>query len=341
MLDPLILDRQQILAFRRRVGALDERLLAGSDALRLAGWAGLQDSMPRAAVLSLHARVRGIEPQVLIDPSLSQVWGPRYSVYVVAERDAAVFTLGRWPDDPARQQRATVLADRLRAILNGERVPYGEVGERLRLNPNSLRYATTTGTVRIRWDGARQPLVWTVPAPQIDPAEARQELARRYLHIWGPGTHARFAEWAGVSQTSAAATFHALRRSLVPVRTPVGQAVILSDDEDALRAAPGADQGARLLPSGDAYYLLQGDERALLVPDATRRGELWTSRVWPGAVLLGGELRGTWRRAGHVVTVTPWERLSAAGREAIEAEALALPLAGLGRAITVRWDARF
>ena len=52
----LNLTRPQILAFRRHVGALDERLPRGRRSLRRAAWAGLQDSMPRAALLSIHAR---------------------------------------------------------------------------------------------------------------------------------------------------------------------------------------------------------------------------------------------------------------------------------------------
>jgi hypothetical protein len=54
--------REQILAFRRAVGALDARLPPGAKSLRRAAWAGLQDSMPRAAVLSIYARVEGTEP---------------------------------------------------------------------------------------------------------------------------------------------------------------------------------------------------------------------------------------------------------------------------------------
>ena len=54
---PLELTRAQILAFRRQVGALEERLPRGARSLRQAAWAGLQDSMPRAALLSIHARV--------------------------------------------------------------------------------------------------------------------------------------------------------------------------------------------------------------------------------------------------------------------------------------------
>jgi len=68
--------RQQILAFRRRVGALDERMPMGSKSLRRAAWAGLQDSMPRAALLSLHARIGGVEPSTWEHPSLAQLWGP-------------------------------------------------------------------------------------------------------------------------------------------------------------------------------------------------------------------------------------------------------------------------
>ena len=58
---PLKLTRKQILAFRRRVGSLDTRMPLNATSLRRAGWAGLQDSMPRAALLSLHARITGVK----------------------------------------------------------------------------------------------------------------------------------------------------------------------------------------------------------------------------------------------------------------------------------------
>src|SRR5438105_14706097 len=97
----LDLTRPQILAFRRHVGALDQRLPRGRRSLRIAAWAGLQDSMPRAALLSIHARVEGTGPSTWEDPSLVQLWGPRYSAYVIPARDLAVFTLGRLPDEAA------------------------------------------------------------------------------------------------------------------------------------------------------------------------------------------------------------------------------------------------
>ena len=94
----------------------------------------------------------------------------------------------------------------------------------------------------------------------------------------------------------------------------------------------------RLLPSGDAYYLLQGADRELLVPDAPRRGELWTSRVWPGAVLVAGEIAGTWRRAQAKLTIDPWRRFSRLEREAVELEAHSLPLPGVEGQIVVGWS---
>src|SRR3989442_15583069 len=109
----LNLTRAQVLAFRRRVGALDERLPPGRRSLRRAAWAGLQDSMPRAARLSIHARAEGTEPSTWEDPSLVQLWGPRFSAYVVAARDFAVFSLGRLPDEPEGRRIAQDLATRL------------------------------------------------------------------------------------------------------------------------------------------------------------------------------------------------------------------------------------
>src|SRR5690348_8290887 len=123
---PLELTRPQILAFRRRVAALDERLPPGARSLRQAAWAGLQDSMPRAALLSIHARVDGAHPAIWEDPSLVQVWGPRFSTYVVPARDRALFTLGRFPEDARGRAVAEEVAARLSAFLDGRRMSDAE-----------------------------------------------------------------------------------------------------------------------------------------------------------------------------------------------------------------------
>ncbi|MGZ4136825.1 MAG: DNA glycosylase AlkZ-like family protein [Actinomycetota bacterium] len=333
----LDLTRAQVLGFRRLVGALDERLPSGRRSLRVAAWAGLQDSMPRAALHSIHARVEASTPSTWEDPSLVQLWGPRYNVFVVAGRDLGVFSLGTLPDDEKGRRGAEDLAAALHAHLDGRRTSYGDAGTALGVNPNSLRYAAATGTVVIRWEGARAPTVWTVPPPAMTSGEARLELARRYLHVYGPTTPDAFARWAGISARGGLAAFEALQRSLAPVRTPIGDAWILARDVPDVRADPRPAAAARLLPSGDAYFLLYGSDRRLLVPQEDRRLALWTSRVWPGALLVDGEVVGTWRRANQVVSIEPWIRLSKRARDAVEAEAVSLPLPGLRDRIAVVW----
>ena len=329
--------RKQILSFRRRVGGLDARLPMRSHSLRRAAWAGLQDSMPRAALLSLHARVEGVEPSTWEHASLAQLWGPRYHTYVVPKRDFALFSLGRLPDNTKGRLRAERIAHQLHAHLEGARTTDRDIGRALGVG-YELRYAAPTGTVAIRWDGARAPTVWSVAAPEIDPADARRELARRYLHIFGPATADEFAHWAGVSRRAGADAFASLEDSLLPVRSPLGDQWLLADDEPAMRAAETPDGSALLLPSGDAYFLLHGAERELLVPRADQRERLWTPRVWPGALLVEGEIRGTWRRAKRTVRIDPWVRLSRTTREAVEAEAGALPLPGIDGGIEVVWS---
>jgi hypothetical protein len=334
----LDLSREQILAYRRHVGGLDERWPKSERSLRQAAWAGLQDSMPRAALLSLHVRVEDIGPSGWEDPGLVQLWGPRFNAYVVPRPDLAVFSLGRLPSDPRGLRRAEEIAERLDAFLDGRSLSATEIGRGLGIHPNALRYASPTGRVLIRWDGARQPTVWTVPAPGVDPTDARLELARRYLHVFGPTTPEAFAQWAGIMLPLGHAAFEALRDSLVPVRGPIGQGWLLNEDEPAIRAPAEGAGPARLLPSGDAYFLLQRPDRELLVPEADRRRLLWTPRVWPGAVLVAGEIVGTWRRANRVVTVEPWRRLSRAERDAVKGEAAKMPLPGVSGPITIRWS---
>jgi DNA glycosylase AlkZ-like len=294
--------------------------------------------MPRAAVLSIHARVADTASDAWADPALVQVWGPRFSVFAVAAQDRAVFTLGRLAGDPAATKRAEDTADRLEAFLDGREMKFGEAGHGMGVPHNSLRYGASTGRLLLRWDGARQPTVRVVPAPDVDPLDAGAELARRYLHIYGPTTATSFARWAGVGPQGAATSFDAIAVELLAVRTPIGDGWILSADQPSFLRTPDEPAPARLLPSGDAYWLLQGADRELLVPHEASRPLLWTPRVWPGALLVDGEICGTWRRANADVDIAPWRTLTAAERNAVEAEAAALPLPDLAGRIRVRWE---
>ena len=306
--------------------------------MRAAAAVGLTDSVPRAALLSLHARLHDVPSGILDDPVLTQVWGPRYSVYVVAADDVAPFTLGRLVSGARQLERAQDIAGRLAALVaDTGPITMSAAGRALGIHPNALRYAAPTGTVRIRWDGARQPTVTVVAPPAVDARDARRELLRRYLHHLGPATPDAFSSWAGMRARPAAEAFADLADELLAVATPVGPGWILAADEPSFRDAPDPVEGVRLLPSGDAYWLLWDRARDLLVDVPERRDALWTSRVWPGAVLLAGEIVGTWRRAGAVAAVAPWRRLTGAQRAAIEAEVASMPLPDLVTPVAVSW----
>jgi hypothetical protein len=293
--------------------------------------------MPRAALLSIHARVAGTRPTTWEDPTLVQLWGPRFSAYVVAREDLAVFSLGRYSEAGRSRREADDLAERLATFTAGRRMLHEDAGRGVGVHPNRLRYAATTGTVLIRWDGARQPTIWTVRRPEVEPHDARFELARRYLHVFGPGAPEAFARWAGIGTPDGRMAFEGLEAELTRVRTLLGDGWILADDEPSFLEPAGAPAPARLLPSGDAYCLLWGADRELLVPEPARQARLWTSRVWPGAILVGGEIVGTWRRAQADVTLEPWTRLSGTQHAAVEEEAHALPLPDVEGRLRVRW----
>lgn len=72
--------------------------------------------------------------------------------------------------------------------------------------------------------------------------------------------------------------FEALADELTPVHTPIGDAWILASDEARFLAQPGPPALARLLPSGDAYFLLWGADRTLLVQEAKRRDDTRVAR---------------------------------------------------------------
>ena len=143
--DPEItVDRDTIRRFRLHTNGLEQRARVGAPAVRAATWAGCQDSMPRAAILSLHARMRGVTTAVLERPDLIQVWGPGFSAYVIVADDVAVFTLGRLPSSGQRRRRAFELAEALAPILAEGRITYRSAGKRLGVDPNQLRYAANT-----------------------------------------------------------------------------------------------------------------------------------------------------------------------------------------------------
>jgi hypothetical protein len=165
---------------------------------------------------------------------------------------------------------------------------------------------------------------WLGKAPsRADPAAARAELVRRFLHCYGPSTHQRFAEWTGRSPKDARAAFELVAEELAEVSLGGKQrGWALASDRKALDSPP-SPSGVRLLPVRDPY--LQQRDRSTVVKDDRARKRLWQPVSGPGGILADGEIVGTWRsRLGGTrltVEVEPFGRLSRGIREGVEVEA--------------------
>jgi hypothetical protein len=305
-----------VVAARLAAQHLDRRL-PESGRVRAAR-CGLQDGAPRSAVLALYARAGGTTAEAWEDPAFVQVWGPRGAVWVVPAADVAVFTLGLLPRDESLREAAEQDADVLAAALGGDRVRKREALDAVGGRVDRLLRAAPTGRVRLRWDG-RDTWVWTVPPPSVDPDAARAELLRRFLTALGPATAAGFATWAGLTPADARATWEVVAEEPSPNRTPHHPPAL----------------GVRLLPPGDLF--LQAPDRDLLVPDAARRAAVWPlGTPQPGALLVDGELTGTWRRRGHRIEIAAFDEPAEETRRAAEEEAAGFPL-DLARPVEVRW----
>ena len=322
----------QILAYRLWVNHLALRLDRGH--VDEAAFVGLQDSVPRSALLSLHARVEEIEFESWDDSGLVQVWGPRGAVYVISRSDFAVFTLGRLPRNSGRRRVVEEDAARIRDLLGrADRPSLRTVTEG---SVRRVREAAASGTIGIRWDGSRID-VWSIESPDDDAEACRRELARRYFRAFGPSTPPAFAIWAGIDRHDADTTFERLRPELVEVRLGGSVRWIPAETQDLLTAFDDAPDTTRVLPPGDAYLLTR--DRALVVPDPVLRSRLWPQRnVPPGGVLLKGELVGTWRRHGHAFTISSWRVIPSREKELIEAEVAAMPPLATGQP-SVTWTA--
>jgi len=164
---------------------------------------------------------------------------------------------------------------------------------------------------------------WLRSAPrEPDRISARAELARRFLHCYGPVTAQQFAEWTQRSLGDARDAFSLIEEELAGVAVDRKPAWLLGRDQKAF-SSPPQPEGARLLPVQDPF--LQQRDRPTLLPEETTRRKLWQPVRGPGGVLVDGEIVGTWRartkRALLELTVDPFGRLLRTARDAIEAEA--------------------
>lgn len=321
--------RDQAVAYRLRTHRLDARLPAGS--YELAARFALQDSAPRSALLSLHARVDGCEPDAWAHPRLIQTYSPRWAVHILPVADFGLFTRGRLPIDPDEQSAVETAADRICRTLDGRevrpsRMPGGSLP--------ALRMACASGRIALRWTTSAL-YAREVPRPELDLAAARTELCRRHVHAFGPTTPTAFGWWAGLSAPDARRIWQQLAPELVPVSVDGHRAWILAADESTLRSVAPV-HGVRLLPAEELRLFGCDRTGMFIAPRSVDPGPLFDTFYTHG-VLADGALIGSWARSGGKVRVRLGTAPPEALRAAIEAEALSFPIPKAKLSVTIEW----
>ena len=159
------------------------------------------------------------------------------------------------------------------------------------------------------------------PAQPITDVPARLDPVRAYLHHLGPAGPAEVAGYLDAPLAEVRAHWPDDVRGVQVEGSPEHRWV-LAEDGDALRGGPDAELLVRLLGPFDLY--LQGRDRELLVPDPARRKDLWRTLGRPGAILVDGDIVGTWRprAAGRRLRleIAPWHPWDADVEAAVDRE---------------------
>ncbi|WP_030332652.1 winged helix DNA-binding domain-containing protein [Micromonospora parva] len=345
-----MVDRHQVMNFRVRAQQLDrdEGTLADTAVLDI----GVQNTGPDGARWALA--VRGVDVRALSDRDVVLLWTVRGAPHLyrrpdIAQVAAAVEPFseadaGKRVYDAAKPLKAAgidtlaaldEIAARMRAIVSTPTVK-GDVSGRLatalpepylrfcrpcdatHLYEMPFRLAAVRAGLELRLDTSPPVLHRITRFRKAAAAGERFDLIRAYLRLLGPATPKQVADYLDAPLKDVKA-----RWPDDVIEVTVGGEVrsLLAVDEEALGSADGT--GTRLLGPYDLF--LQAKDRATLVPDSAHAKQLWPVLGRPGAVLVDGELVGTWRprKSGKTFTVAvqPWRRLSDATRKAVTGQA--------------------
>lgn len=161
-----------------------------------------------------------------------------------------------------------------------------------------------------------------VGRPLAPSQEDGKNLARKFLHCYGPAAPGDFAEWLGCSGAQARRLWACLEEEAVPVDVGGKRRFLLAADRDRL-LCPEPPRRELLLLGGHDPYLDQR-EREVLLPNKARQRQVWKTTANPGAVVYRGEIAGIWtsrkKKDGAELSITLWREIPGKERLAQLAE---------------------
>ncbi len=305
--------------------------------------AGLQTQYAPSAYIGLWSRLAGFRREsltrALIDREAVQATLMRATIPVVSRRDFRLFAAGirasrrEWWERV--QKRALEGVDMDAAVEL--------VRTTLRDGPRSQRELVKlleeAGFPRICWSAAgiyvdmvRVPPSGTwerrradlfaladewLPHENVTEEDGVEHLVRRYIGGFGPAAVADIAGWAQVPLAKFKPVVE--RLDLVRYRDDAGR--ILYDLPNLSLTDPATPAPVRLLPTWDATLLVHA-RRAAIMPERFRP-IVFSTKLPPSmpTFLVDGSVAGSWRFEDGRVTIEPFEELTRAQREEVEAEA--------------------
>jgi hypothetical protein len=341
-------DRARVLAYRVGAQQLDRPDIAVDELAVLD--IGVQDTPYGSAALALAARSRRSSANAGLVP----IWSVRGAPHLHRPADLPALASALWPlsDADATARIAvtpikegaklgisafTAAARAMRDVVT-EPMPKGAVSTAVSARvPESLTYWCRACAAQHISGGLFQQVgvlagvgldrsrgdTWLAPVPGWPgvPTQAAgtADLIAAYLRLLGPATPAEAAKFLDTAKTAARPAWP---DGLIEISVDGRRTWLPADRVDALRSAQRPDV-VRLLPPSDPF--LQARDRDLLVPDRDRQKEVWRILGNPGALLVDGEVAGTWRpkKSGSrlEVTVVPFERVPARVRKTVQTEA--------------------
>lgn len=294
---------RQLLLERRRISPLAaiERV------------AGLQAQWPPSPYIGLWSRVEGFRratlERALVRGDVLKPTVMRGTLHLVTTRDyplfyAALRDMPTW-FQPQHLEHARGLLAEVRAlapITQAEALAHVRSHGHEELDARRIVHALRRhahllhGPDSALWTTTPKALYHPVPEPaELDGAEARTELVRRYLRAFGPSSKADVADWSGLRIRD----FEHALESLPTYLDEYGRTLY-----DVPRAPlPAADTPApvRFLPKWDNTLLAHADRRRVIT-DELRRGVVGRNGDVAATVLVDGVVAATWTytRAGTV-----------------------------------------
>jgi hypothetical protein len=171
------------------------------------------------------------------------------------------------------------------------------------LKPSAYRGELCFGPGQGKTATFMNPRGWIKNWQPIEPEQALQTIARRYLQAYGPATPEAFAFWWGCGKTQARKLFQSLEKEVEEVEVEGWRAMALRTAIPLMQNRESAET-VLLLPLFDAYTIgVPRDCEPLLAPLYKRR--VFNLQGWTFAVVLvNGSIQGIWNataRRSHII----------------------------------------